>query len=44
MQAHALQGVTPTEVVGGPHVNDFPQECLGLPGVEHALTFRRYGL
>lgn len=24
----------PRVVVGGPHVNDFPQECLGLPGVD----------
>lgn len=24
----------PRVVVGGPHVNDFPQECRGLPGVD----------
>lgn len=24
-------------VIGGPHVNDFPQECLGLPGVDAVI-------
>ena len=24
----------PRVVIGGPHVNDFPQECRGLPGVD----------
>ncbi|NOY24266.1 MAG: B12-binding domain-containing radical SAM protein [Oligoflexia bacterium] len=27
----------PRVVIGGPHVNDFPQECLGLSGVDAVI-------